>query len=42
MLTYGGENPFEPTEMKFGVEDIFITEARYVDRDLYVTGVNFN
>ncbi len=42
MLTYGGENPFEPAELKFGVEDILVTDATYVDKDLYVTGVNFN
>lgn len=42
MLTYGGENPFEPSELKFGVEDVLITDVTYVDRDLYVTGINFN
>ncbi len=42
MLTYGGENPFEPTDLKFGVEDILITDVTYVDKDLYVMGVNFN
>ncbi|MBQ3182330.1 MAG: LTA synthase family protein [Clostridia bacterium] len=42
MLTYGGENPFEPSELKFGVEDITVTDVTYVDRDLYVIGVNFN
>ncbi len=42
LLTYGGENPFEPADMHFGVEDISITDITFVDKDLYVTGVNFN
>ena len=42
MLTYGGENPFEPSELRFGVEDIVITDITFVDKDMYVTGVNFN
>ena len=42
MLTYGGENPFEPSELKFGVEDIIITDITFVEKDMYVTGVSFN
>ncbi|MBQ4561581.1 MAG: LTA synthase family protein [Clostridia bacterium] len=42
MLTYGSENPFEPSELEFGVEDILITDITYVDKSLYVTGENFN
>lgn len=42
MLTYGGENPFEPSELKFGVEDISINDITFVEKDMYVTGVNFN
>ncbi|MBR6515144.1 MAG: LTA synthase family protein [Clostridia bacterium] len=42
MLTYGGENPFEPGEMTFGLDRIYINELSYEDKTLYISGENFN
>lgn len=41
MEVYGGVNPFEPTDIKMGTEDIVITSVKYEDDGLWVTGENF-
>ena len=41
-VIYGSENPYLPTEMKLGVEDIKVRSVDYIDKCLYVNGVNFN
>ena len=38
---YGGENPFEPTDLKMGVKDIKINEVVQIGEDYYIKGENF-
>ncbi len=38
---YGGENPFEPTDMKMGVKDIKIEEIVQIGDKYYIKGQNF-
>ena len=38
---YGGENPFEPTDMKMGVNDIKIDEVVKIGDKYYIKGQNF-
>ncbi|MBR5230005.1 MAG: LTA synthase family protein [Firmicutes bacterium] len=38
---YGGENPFEPSDMKMGVNDIVIEEVVEIAGRYYIKGVNF-
>lgn len=38
---YGGENPFEPTDMKMGVKDIKIDEVVKIGDKYYIKGQNF-
>ena len=41
MESLGGENPYTPTNMLMGVEDIVIDSVSYRDKTLYVKGENF-
>ncbi len=38
---YGGENPYEPTDLKMGVRDIKIDEIVQIGNDYYIKGQNF-
>lgn len=38
---YGGKNPFEPTKMKMGVNDIVIEEVVQIGDKYYIKGENF-
>ena len=38
---YGGENPYEPSEMKMGVKDIKIDEIIQIGDKYYIKGQNF-
>ncbi|MEY8354849.1 LTA synthase family protein [Lachnospiraceae bacterium 54-53] len=38
---YGGESPFEPTELKMGIDEITIDDVIYNDSNLLVYGENF-
>lgn len=38
---YGGETPFQPTDMKMGIYDIKIKEIVQVGEDYYIKGQNF-
>lgn len=39
---YGGENPFEPTKLKMGVNDIVIEKIVQIGDKYYIKGENFN
>lgn len=41
-VIYGGNDPYTPTNLKLGVEEIKIKSVEYIDKTLYVNGVNFN
>lgn len=38
---YGGENPYQPTDLKMGVRDIKIDEIVQIGDDYYIKGQNF-
>ena len=38
---YGGENPFQPSDMKMGVNDIIIEEVVEIGGRYYIKGLNF-
>jgi len=38
---YGGANPFEPTELKMGVRDIYVDKIFNFGKSTYVVGENF-
>ncbi len=38
---YGGESPFEPTDMKMGIYEIKIKEVVQIGEDYYIKGKNF-
>lgn len=38
---YGGENPYEPTDLKMGIDEITIDDVVYNDSNLLVYGDNF-
>lgn len=40
--THDGENPYEPTDMKMGLDDIEIDGVYFLGDTMYVTGRNFN
>ncbi len=39
--SYGGENPYKPTDMRMGINDIKISGLRFLEGAVYVTGTNF-
>ncbi len=41
-IIYGGETPYKPTEIVFGVDEFTLDEVYYEDDRLYVKGENFN
>lgn len=40
-LIYKGKNPYEPSDMKMGIDEILITGVHYEGKDIYVEGENF-
>lgn len=41
MEAWGGINPYLPTILKMGVDEIRVTDIRFIESSLYVTGENF-
>ena len=39
---YGGETPYEATDLKMGIDDIEITDVYNYNNDVFVEGNNFN
>jgi hypothetical protein len=40
-FSYGGENPFKPTDLKMGILDITISNVTTVGKNTYILGQNF-
>ena len=41
LSVYGGESPYEPTELQMGFRDVLIENVRQLDGAVYVAGRNF-